>query len=102
MELSLVTVEEYRQLPDREDVIEELHFGMIVTLPWPKMGAFRLQSRFERLLHPKQSVLALLEPRSLSAPFPSTNCAAPMWLSSRASAGTPPTMTTTSTARRSW
>jgi hypothetical protein len=35
---SLMTVEQYRLLPDREDVIQELHLGMLVTLTHPNMG----------------------------------------------------------------
>src|ERR1022692_2952781 len=41
----LMTVEQYRQLPDREDVIQELHWGMVVTLSRPKMRHAKLQSR---------------------------------------------------------
>ena len=49
----LMTVEQYRQLPDREDVIQELHWGMVVTLSRPKMRHAKLQSRLVRLLRPK-------------------------------------------------
>jgi len=34
----LLTVEQYRQLPNREDVIQELHWGQVVTLTQPKMS----------------------------------------------------------------
>lgn len=50
--LSLMTVEEYRELPDRHDVIQELHFGQVVTLSFPKMGHSKLQRRLLQLLQP--------------------------------------------------
>jgi len=56
----LMTVEEYRQLPDREDVIQELHWGTLVTLPRPKMGHAKLQSRLVRMLHPKAEHLGII------------------------------------------
>ena len=34
----MMTVEEYRQLPDREDVIQELHLGTLVSYPDPRWG----------------------------------------------------------------
>jgi hypothetical protein len=38
----LITVEEYRQLPTAEDIIQELHWGMVVTLTRPKMKHAKL------------------------------------------------------------
>jgi hypothetical protein len=32
-----MTVDQYRRLPAREDVIQELHCGMVVALMRPKM-----------------------------------------------------------------
>jgi Uma2 family endonuclease len=49
----LLTVEQYRQLPDREDVLQELHWGQVVTLTRPKMRHSRLQYRLVELLRPK-------------------------------------------------
>ena len=57
----LMTVEQYRQLPDREDVIQELHWGMVVTLSRPKMKHAKLQSRLARLLRPKAEHLGVVE-----------------------------------------
>jgi Uma2 family endonuclease len=57
----LMTVDEYRQLPDREDVIQELHWGMVVTLSRPKMKHAKLQSRLARLLRPKAEHLGIVE-----------------------------------------
>jgi Uma2 family endonuclease len=57
----LMTVDEYRQLPDREDVIQELHWGMVVTLSRPKMKHAKLQSRLVRLLRPKAEHLGVVE-----------------------------------------
>src|ERR1017187_1987041 len=57
----LMTVEQYRQLPDREDVIQELHWGMVVTLSRPKMSHAKLQSRLVRLLRPKAEHLGVVE-----------------------------------------
>ena len=49
----LLTVEQYRQLPDREDALQELHWGQVVTLTRPKMRNGRLQYRLVELLRPK-------------------------------------------------
>jgi len=45
----LKTVEQYRQLPEREDVIQELHWGQVVALSRPKMKHAKLQSLLVRL-----------------------------------------------------
>ena len=57
----LMTVDEYRRLPDREDVIQELHWGMVVTLSRPKMRHAKLQSRLVRVLRPKAEHLGVVE-----------------------------------------
>jgi Uma2 family endonuclease len=57
----LMTVDEYRQLPDREDVIQELHLGTVVTLARSKMGHAKLQGRLVRLLRPKVEHLGVVE-----------------------------------------
>jgi Uma2 family endonuclease len=49
----LLTVEQYRQLPDREAVLRELHWGQVVILTRPKMRHSRLQYRLVELLRPK-------------------------------------------------
>jgi len=49
----LLTVEQYRQLPDRKDVLQELRWGQVVTLTRPKMRHSRLQYRLVELLRPK-------------------------------------------------
>ena len=49
-DLLLMTVEQYRQLPTRDDVIQELHWGQVVTLTRPKMKHSRLQYRLVELL----------------------------------------------------
>jgi len=51
-ELLLMTVDEYCQLPEREDVIQELHWGQVVHLTRPKMKHTRLQYRLVDLLRP--------------------------------------------------
>ncbi|MGA2737738.1 MAG: Uma2 family endonuclease [Bryobacteraceae bacterium] len=56
----LITVERYRQLPDREDVIQELHWGLVVTLSRPKMKHAKLQLRLVRLLGPKSEHLGVV------------------------------------------
>ena len=56
----LMTVDEYRQLPDREDVIQELHWGMVVTLSRPKMKHAKLQLRLVDLLRPKAGHLGII------------------------------------------
>ncbi len=48
----LMTVAQYRELPNREGVIEELHWGRLVTLTRPKMKHVRLQHRLVSLLTP--------------------------------------------------
>jgi Uma2 family endonuclease len=59
-EPALITVEQYRQLPDREDVIQELHWGMVVTLSRPKMRHAKLQLRLVDLLRPKAGHLGIV------------------------------------------
>jgi len=56
----LMTVEQYRQLPDREDVIQELHWGMVITLSRPKMKHAKLQLRLVELLRPKAERLGII------------------------------------------
>jgi Uma2 family endonuclease len=46
----LMTVEQYRELPEREDVIQELHWGRVVTLTRPKLKHTKLQERLVGLL----------------------------------------------------
>jgi Uma2 family endonuclease len=60
-ELLLMTVAQYRQLPLREDVRQELHWGQIVTLTRPKMRHAKLQSRLVRLLRPYAEHLGVVE-----------------------------------------
>jgi Uma2 family endonuclease len=52
-ELLMITVEQYRELPQRDDVIQELHWGQVVTLTRPKMKHIKLQYRLVELLRPK-------------------------------------------------
>jgi Uma2 family endonuclease len=58
----LMTVDEYRQLPDRPDVIQELHWGQVVTLSRPKPPHLKLQWRLVELLRPKASHLGYVQP----------------------------------------
>jgi Uma2 family endonuclease len=58
--IEMMTVDEYRQLPDREDVIQELHRGMVVTISRPKMGHAKLQSRLVDLPSPKAERLGVV------------------------------------------
>ena len=51
-ELLLTTVDEYRQLPRRGDVVQELHWGRVVTLTRPKMKHSKVQYRLVELLRP--------------------------------------------------
>ncbi len=57
----LLTVEQYRQLPEREDVIQELHWGQVITLTRPKARHVKLQSRLVRLLRPRAEHLGYVE-----------------------------------------
>ena len=57
----LMTVEEYRQLPDKPDVIQELHWGHVLTLSRPKPLHIKLQSRITRLLCPIAEHLGYVE-----------------------------------------
>jgi Uma2 family endonuclease len=52
-EPSLMTVAQYRELPPREDVIQELQWGQVVTLTRPKMRHTKLQYRLVELLRPR-------------------------------------------------
>ena len=57
----LTTVEQYHRLPDREDVVQELHWGQVVTLTRSKARHVKLQSRLVRLLRPKAEHLGYVE-----------------------------------------
>ena len=46
----LRTVAQYRELPEREDVIQELHWGQVIILTRPKMRHTKLQYRLVELL----------------------------------------------------
>ena len=46
----LMTVEEYRELPQQSDVVQELHWGQVVTLTRPRMRHTKLQYRLVELL----------------------------------------------------
>jgi Uma2 family endonuclease len=49
----LITVEQYRRLPDDGIHVYELHQGEIVEVTQPKAGHSKLQQRLARLLPPK-------------------------------------------------
>ena len=57
----MMTVAEYRQLPDREDVIQELHWGILFNLTRPKMRHAKLQSHLTRLLRPLAEHIGVVE-----------------------------------------
>jgi Uma2 family endonuclease len=46
----LMTVEQYRELPQRDDVVQELRWGQVITLTRPKMRHTKLQYRLVELL----------------------------------------------------
>ena len=46
----LMTVEQYRELPRPNNVVQELHWGQLVTLTRPKMKHTKLQYRLVELL----------------------------------------------------
>jgi hypothetical protein len=48
----MMTVDQYRLLPDRDDVIQELHLGTVVTVTRPKMKHSKIQLRLVELLQP--------------------------------------------------
>jgi Uma2 family endonuclease len=66
----LVTVEQYRRLPAREGILQELHWGMVVTLTRPKMQHAKLQSRLARLLRPIAEHLGVVETEVAFRPLP--------------------------------
>ena len=66
----LMTVDQYRRLPAREDVVQELHWGMVVTSTRPKMKHAKLQSRLARLLRPKSEHLGIVETEVAFRPLP--------------------------------
>lgn len=57
----LMTVTQYRALPQREDIRQELHGGLLVAMTRPKMKHARLQSRLVRLLRPRCEHLGVVE-----------------------------------------
>jgi Uma2 family endonuclease len=56
----LMTVEQYRALPSRDDVIRELHWGQVVALTFPKKAHTKLQSRLLDLLRPRAEAMGLV------------------------------------------
>ena len=48
----LMTVEQFDLLPEREDVLEELHWGHLVTLSRPQAWHVKLQVKLADLLRP--------------------------------------------------
>ena len=57
----LITVEQYRQLPECDDLLQELHWGQLITLTRPKARHVKLQSRLVRLLRPQAEHLGYIE-----------------------------------------
>jgi Uma2 family endonuclease len=55
-----MTVEQYRQLPERTDVIRELHWGQVVALTPPKMSHTKVQHRLVELLRPRAQGLGVV------------------------------------------
>jgi Uma2 family endonuclease len=49
----LITVEQFRQLPDSGEYYYELHHGEVAAMTRPKTGHFKLQVRLVDLLQPK-------------------------------------------------
>jgi Uma2 family endonuclease len=49
----LITVAQYRQLPEHGEFVYELHHGEVVAMTQPKLGHSKLQLRIMRLLEPK-------------------------------------------------
>jgi putative restriction endonuclease len=48
----LMTVEQFDLLPERKDVLEELHWGHLVTLSGPKTWHVNLPMKLTQLLQP--------------------------------------------------
>jgi len=57
----MTTVEQYRELPQLEDVIQELHWGQVVTLTRPRMKHAKIRARLGHLLRPKVNHLGIVE-----------------------------------------
>ena len=51
----LITVEQFRQLPERGEYCYELHHGAVVAVTQPKAGHWQLQRHLMDLLRPKLS-----------------------------------------------
>lgn len=54
-EPSLMTVEQFDLLPERQDVLEELHWGRLVAMSRPKAWHVKLQMKLTELLQPVAS-----------------------------------------------
>jgi Uma2 family endonuclease len=59
-DLLLMTVDEYRLLPERDDEILELHWGEVVSLSRPKIRHVGLQYRMADLMRPMAQSLGVL------------------------------------------
>jgi Uma2 family endonuclease len=51
----MMTVEQFDMLPERQDVLEELHWGHLVTMSRPKAWHVKLQMKLTELLQPVAS-----------------------------------------------
>ena len=60
----LMTVEQYRQLPERTDVIRELHWGQVITVTFPRMSYTKVQHRLVELLRPRAQGLGVVAAES--------------------------------------
>jgi hypothetical protein len=98
----LMTVDEYHQLPDREDVVQELHWGMVVTLSRPKMKHAKLQSRLARLLRPVAEHLGVVETEVAFRALPEYDLRGADVAYVSQQGGMPPAMMPTCMGRRNW
>jgi Uma2 family endonuclease len=56
----LMTVEKFDALPERQDILEELHWGLLVTLPRPKAWHVKLQMKLTEFLQPAAAELGYI------------------------------------------
>ena len=67
---SLITVEEFREMPDIGEPAYELHHGEVVAVTRPKKGHSELQHRFLMLLGPKLQAFGAVRVEFAYRPFP--------------------------------
>jgi Uma2 family endonuclease len=76
----LMTVERFRELPDLPGARQELHWGQVVNVAFPKAIHANLQYRLVELLRPIAEEQGMVQHELAFAPSPSSTGCEEFWL----------------------